>query len=514
MIKVIFTSSVSACIEWLNNNPYYAEKSYSVLLNGNKVTESNLNVFSLFDLTPDTHYVVEIEGRADKVEFDTDSETCCVNVADFGAVGDGVTNDTRAVQSAIDCLPRGARLYFPQGNYLVAPLTLKSDITLHLSKDACILGSIDRQDYPVIPGNVTDVVTGKPVQTGCWEGNSVPMYKSLIFGEYLTNVKIVGQGIIDGNAHNSTWWVNVKEIPYGRPRLLYFNGCNNVNVHGVTVQNSPSWQIHPYFCKSVGIYGVTVNAPFDSPNTDAIDPEACDGVDIIGCTFSVGDDCIAIKSCKIELGKLYKQPANNHTIRNCLMQFGHGAVTLGSEMAGGVTNLTVNRCVFNSTDRGLRIKTRRGRGKYAIIDGVTFENIVMNDVRCPIVINMWYNCCDPDRFSEYVWSREKLPVDDRTPHLGKFCFVNIKCNDCHYACCYCDGLPESPIDEITVENVSFTVAHNARSGYPAMRNHNVEMSKAGLYFDNVSNLVIKNVTTSGVVGDEIIVNNVGKLTRE
>ena len=102
------------------------------------------------------------------------------------------------------------------------------------------------------------------------------------------------------------------------------------------------------------------------------------------------------------------------------MEFGHGSVTLGSEMAGGVTNLTVNRCVFHKTDRGLRIKSRRGRGKDAIIAGLVFENIKMEDVLTPIVINMWYNCCDPDRFSEYVWSREQLPVHERTPHLGRF----------------------------------------------------------------------------------------------
>ena len=84
-----------------------------------------------------------------------------------------------------------------------------------------------------------------------------------------------------------------------------------------------------------------------------------------------------LKSGKIDIGKRFKTPASRHTIRNCLMQFGHGAVTLGSEMAGGVKDLTVNRCVFLKTDRGLRIKTRRGRGKDAVIDGVTFENLKM-----------------------------------------------------------------------------------------------------------------------------------------
>ena len=292
---------------------------------------------------------------------------------------------------------------------------------------------------------------------------------------------------------------------------LFFNRCAGITVHGITAQNSASWQLHPYFSKNLAFLDLAVNAPKDSPNTDALDPEACDGVDIIGCRFSVGDDCIAIKSGKIELGRKFKQPADHHTIRNCIMQFGHGAVTLGSEMAGGVRNLTVEKCIFNSTDRGLRIKTRRGRGKDAVIDGVLFENIKMDGVLTPIVINKWYNCCDPDRFSEYNTTREKLPVDDRTPYLGKFAFRNMECKNCHVAACYCDGLPEMPIDEISVENISFTYDPNAKEGVPAMKNNAVKMSRAGMYFDNVRKLTVKNVNIEGCVGDELIVNNVEEL---
>lgn len=146
---------------------------------------------------------------------------------------------------------------------------------------------------------------------------------------------------------------------------------------------------------------------------------SCNGVEIVGCKFSVGDDCCAIKSGKLYMGKTYKTPANNHTLRNNLFRNGHGAITLGSEMAGGVTSLSVSQCVFSHTDRGLRIKTRRGRGKDAIIDGVLFENIKMHNVLTPFVINMYY-FCDPDGFTEYVRSRDakKFPVDDRTPYLA------------------------------------------------------------------------------------------------
>jgi polygalacturonase len=182
-------------------------------------------------------------------------------------------------------------------------------------------------------------------------------------------------------------------------------------------------------------------------------------------------------------------------------------------MSGGVTNLTVNRCVFKQTDRGLRIKTRRGRGKYAIIDGVVFENIKMEGVITPIAINMWYNCCDPDRFSEYVWSREALPIDDRTPYLGEFTFRNMECTNCEAAACYCDGLPERPIKSITFENINFSFADDARPANPIMKNFVEPACKMGMYFDNIEALVIKNVSVTGAEGDDVIANHVGEIIK-
>ena len=134
--------------------------------------------------------------------------------------------------------------------------------------------------------------------------------------------------------------------------------------------NSPAWTIHPYFSKNVRFLDLYIKNHKYSHNTDGCDPESCDGVDIIGVRFSVGDDCIAIKAGKIYMGMKYQTPCKNLTIRNCYMKDGHGGVVLGSEMSGGIKDLTVERCIFEGTDRGLRIKTRRGRGKYAIIDGV------------------------------------------------------------------------------------------------------------------------------------------------
>ncbi len=512
MLNTLFISASSACFEWDNELPYYAPEAYTVFLNGREVLKSDTNVFSLFGLDPGTEYELTTTLSEGVFKFKTLNCSCSVNVKDFGAIGDGSTDDTAAIQSAINCLPCGGRLVFPAGTYLTAPLCLKSHVTLELTAGATLLGSTDTARYPVIPGYVTDMQTGDELHFGTWEGNAIPMHQALIFAEYAEDVTIVGPGTVDGNAQNSTWWQNPK-APIGRPRLLFFNRCDGVRIHGIIAQNSASWQLHPYYSKNIDILDISVFAPKDSPNTDAVDPEACDTVNIIGCKFSVGDDCIAIKSSKIDVAKRFKTPAIRHTIRNCLMQFGHGAITLGSEMSGGVKELTVNRCVFRRTDRGLRIKTRRGRGKYAVIDGVLFENIKMEGVITPIAINMWYNCCDPDRFSEYVWSRERLPVDDRTPYLGDFTFRNMTCTGCEAAACYCDGLPEQPIGSITLENISFEFSKDAKPAKPIMRSYLDEVCKLGMYFDNVGVLSVKNVSVDGAIGEELIANHVGKIIK-
>ena len=513
MIKNLFIGSVSACFELDNKLAYYAESAYTVTLNGEKLYTADTNVFSVYGLEPKREYLLEVSGHG-SITFKTAAEACAVNVKDFGAKGDGVTDDTLSIQTAINCLPKNGRLYFPEGVYSTSPLALKSHITLEISENAVLLGNTDPSRYPKIPGVTKDIVTGEEIHFGTWEGNAVPMYQALLFAEYAEDIKIVGKGTIDGNAQNSSWWENVKEQEVPRPRLLFFNRCKLITVHGVTVQNAASWQIHPYFSSWLAFLDLKINAPKDSPNTDALDPEACNNVRIFGCKFSVGDDCIAIKSGKIEIGRKFRQPAENHTIRNCLMQYGHGAVTLGSEMAGGVKSLTVEQCVFDHTDRGLRIKTRRGRGKDAVIDGVLFENMKMDGVLTPIVINMWYNCCDPDRYSEYNTTREKLPVDDRTPYLGEFTFRNMECLNCSVAACYCDGLPEAPIGSVTVENIRFTYAPDAQPGIPAMKNNAEKLCRAGMYFDNVKKLHIRNVKVEGCDGEPLITHNIDELIGE
>ena len=295
MLSKLFVSSVSAAFEWQNNLPYYADGEYVIYIDGAEAYRGNTNVFSIFGLAPDTEYRLTSDKLDGELVFSTRAETCAVSVLDFGAKGDGVSEDTVAIQTAINCLPRGGRLVFPKGRYLTAPLCLKSHITLDLSEGAVILGSTEKAKYPVIPGEIPDLVKGETVHFGTWEGNAVPMHQALVFAEHAEDITIVGPGAVDGNAQNSDWWIDVKKYPIGRPRLLFFNRCDGVSVHGILAENSASWQLHPYFSTNVDFIDIEIRAPKDSPNTDAIDPEACDVVNIIGCRFSVGDDCIAIK---------------------------------------------------------------------------------------------------------------------------------------------------------------------------------------------------------------------------
>ena len=513
MIRLLYVSAVSACFERVNDEPYYAPAPCTVSLDGAERCTTDKNVFSLFDLVPDRAYTLTVSDEREPFAFRTRPETFALDARAFGAAGDGVHDDTAALQSALDFLPAGGRLVLPAGTYLTLPLRLKSHTTLELKEGAVLLGSTDRGRYPILPGEVKDPVTGESLICGTFEGLIQPMYQSLLSAQNGEDIHIVGRGVLDGNAQNSDFWTGFRSFPASRPRLVSLLHCENVAFHGITARNSPAWNFHPFHCRDVGFYDVAVLAPKDSPNTDALDPEACDGVDVIGCRFSVGDDCIAIKSGKIELAQRFSWPARRHTVRNCLMEFGHGAVTLGSESAMGIRELTVSQCWFRQTDRGLRIKTRRGRGEKCDITDITFENIRMEGVLTPVVINMWYNCCDPDRHSEYVWSREKLPVDERTPHLGAFTFRDMVCTGAQAAACYIDGLPERSIDAVTFENVTVDFDPQAKPGVPAMQNFAQERCKLGLYFENVEAVQLKNVRLVGVDGDEVIANNCGTVER-
>lgn len=512
MFKLLFVSSTSACFECVNKRPYNFGETYKILLNGEETGgERDTNVFSLFNLIPDTAYTVKTTADDCEITFRTLTDTGIIDVKSLGAAADGVKDDTYYVQMAIDICPNGGRIVFKEGVYRIRPVVLKSGITIELERGATLLGDEKEESYPFVPGSKVTGVSEEVLAT--WEGEPFDCHQSLVSAYGQRDIKIIGEGTINGNADKSTWWATPKGRKVARPRLVFLNKCENVVFHGVACKNSAAWNIHPFFSKNLKFYDLRVSNPYDAPNTDGLDPESCDNVEIIGCKFSVGDDCCAIKSGKLYLGRTFKTPASNHTLRNDLFENGHGAIVLGSEMSGGVKNLSVTQCLFRHTDRGLRIKSRRGRGKDGIIDGVVFENIKMENVITPLVINMYY-FCDPDGHTEYVWKREGVPVDDRTPYLGEFVFKDIECVDCECMAGYFDGLVEQPIKKIVIENVKFSFKEDAKAYEPAMLENVGTYRKGGLYADNVEELILRNVTFDGVEGEKIIKKNCGKVTEE
>ena len=188
------------------------------------------------------------------------------------------------------------------------------------------------------------------------------------------------------------WWdaFNQGQPQDIRPPLVRFVDCRDVLIDGLHFSNSPRWTLSPVACDNVTITKVTIRNPHDSPNTDGINPDSCSNVHIANCHIDVGDDCIAIKSGSEEDGRPNPRPCQNITITNCTMLHGHGGVVIGSEMTGGVRNVSISNCVFCGTDRGIRLKSRRGRGN--AVEDLRVDNIVMDEVHCPIVVNLFYVC--------------------------------------------------------------------------------------------------------------------------
>ncbi len=496
-MKLIHTTSRSATFLMDSSNPYY-DMEFDIYLNQAFYKKETRNVFTLFDLNPATNY--EIRVNSVKIPFQTKTETACLHVKDFNAVGDGIIDDTAKIQAAILCAPKDATVYLDKGVYLVSSLFLKSDIMLYLDKESKIIAKTNRIDFPIFPGLVGNY------NFGVWEGAEVNNFASIINGVNIENAIICGEGEIDCQAELGDWYINHRQMNLAwRGHALFFNRCKNIDVIGPFVHDTQAWAIHPYFTENISFLNLHIRNNPNMPTTDGIDPDCCDNVKILGCIFDVGDDCIAIKSGTIELAKKYKKPCSNILISNNLMKQGHGGVVFGSESSGGITDVQVEKCLFENTDRGLRIKTRRGRGNLGSIDRVSFDNIVMNNVKTPFVINMYYNMGPKGGHEEYVWTTRKLPVDDRTPKIGHFKFSNMVCNNVEYAAGVFFGLPESKIQGIEFENIIFTYNCNSEAGYPAMIEHNFKLKNAGLYCFNVENIITKGVQFIGNQGENIII---------
>lgn len=470
---------------------------HSIVLNNRVIGDTFRSVFSLNTLEPGKTYTLRIDNGS-PISFETKSESACLDIREFGARGDGELDDTPAIHATIAACPKGGTIFIPPGLWCCGPLFLKSDIFIYFSSGAILKGHSSRKHYPILPGGMASK-TSAPYW-GSWEGMYADCFASLLTGLGVRNVTLAGDGIIDGNAAAGDWWQDPKKkIKAFRPRTIYLNQCEGILMHGLTVLNSPSWTIHPLLCKNLCFYDLSIKNPRNSPNTDGLNPESCDGVNIIGTRISVGDDCIAIKSGRNSDGPSYRPPCQNIRIRRCLMEYGHGAVVIGSEMSAGVRHVKISHCLFQSTDRGLRIKTRRGRGKDGIIFGIHLHHVVMEDVPVPLVINCFYNC-DKDGGSAYVQNKTALPIDDRTPTVRSICFEQVTARNAAHAASFVWGLPERPIEDLTLRNVHVEFKSNAQPTPPAMACDVPSLYNSGFCLINVHAPVIENVTADKVIG--------------
>ena len=503
-MKCLFISARSCAVLLDEAGDYWALAPRTLVLNGETLGEEKRAVVSLYGLWPDTDYTLEAFNgdKKETLSFRTAKEFCTLNVRRFGAKGDGENDDTAALQAAILSCPDGGRVLIPEGKYVTGPLFLKSHLTLEFKKGAELLLKTDRTKFPILPGmtRATDEQGEYPL--GSWEGNPLDAFASALTGIGVEDVRIVGEGIVNGRAQEGDWWVRPKEMRIAyRPRLFYLKNCRNITVQGLTFRNSPAWNLHPTFSENLTFLNVRVEAPADSPNTDGFDPESCRRIRMYGTVFSVGDDCVAIKSGKIYMGMKYRAPCEDIEIAWCCMLDGHGGVTIGSEMAGGVRNVRVHHCYMRGNDRGLRVKTRRGRGKYAVVDDICFSDVRMEGVRAPLVVNCMY-FCDPDGRTDYVQSREKQPVDDTTPTVGSIRFERVQAEGCEACVGYVLGLPERPVREILLKDCAFSFSPDGKAMAPAMARDVEACRLRGLIARFVDRISLDNVRFDGIEGEE------------
>lgn len=414
------------------------------------------------------------------------------NILDYGAVKDSQALATDAIAAAIDAASAagGGTVYVPAGTYVTGAIFLKSNIELHLSPGACLSFSTNPDDYPAVESR--------------WEGVKQQVHASCIFGRDLVNVSITGSGCLNGNGQ--PWWDKKhnrpEELIYPRPKLISFDRCERVTIKDISLINSPSWTVNPICCTNVTIDNISILNPADSPNTDGINPESCMNVRISNCNIDVGDDCIAIKAGTEDTKE--RIPCENITISNCTMIHGHGAVVLGSEMSGDIRNVTISNCVFKQTDRGIRLKSRRGRG--GVVEDIRISNIVMEDVICPFILNLYY-FCGPRGKDKYVWDKHPYPVTDETPCFRRIHFADITARKVHAAAGFIYGLAEQYISEITFNNIDISMAADAIPGKPAMMAGIQDMTNRGFYLGNVRDILFNQVTIENHEGPAFYIEN-------
>lgn len=371
-----------------------------------------------------------------------------------------VTNRYPSIQAAVDyCASRGGgTVVVPEGNWNSGPIHLASNINLHVEAGATITFSARREDY-------------LPVVFTRWEGTECYNYSPLIYARDCHDVALTGTGRLVGNGME--WWdwkssqkagthrlydlavagTDVDQRVFGteedalRPSFVQFVNCRNALIEGVRIHEGPMWTIHPVYCEDLIVRGVVIDST--GPNTDGCNPDSCRNVLIEGCRFNTGDDCIAVDAGLDKDGWRVNKPCENIEISHCTMTGGHGGIAIGSMVSGGVRNVYAHDTTLVAVDRGIRIKSMRGRGGY--VEDVLFENLTIKAVHDEAVsFNMFYP-------SSTVEPKNAVPSALRRVTLrhitgsGAATALEFK------------GLPEEPLRDIVLDSVYLRAGEAIRS---------------------------------------------------
>jgi polygalacturonase len=390
------------------------------------------------------------------------------DITQFGAVGDNLADCTDAFQKAVTACHAagGGRVVVPSGQFLTGAIHLKSKVNLQIRSGAIVRFTRDTTKYPLVFTR--------------WEGMELMNYSPFIYAFEQKDIAITGEGTIDGNADCEHWWpwkgrphcgwrqgepeqakdrnhlfdmaergVPVTDRVFGqghylRPQFIQPYRCKNVLIEGVTLKNSPMWQVHPVLCTNVTVRKVTITGASENheaaPNTDGCDPESCTDVLIHNCNFNTGDDCIAIKAGRNADGRRVGVPSQNIVIQDCHMKDGHGGVTIGSEISGGVRNVFAENCVMDSPhlDSAIRIKNNAMRG--GLLENIYVRNIDVGQVAAAgLSIDFFY---------------EEGPAGKFIPVVRNVEIRNLATQKAQYAL-YLRGFNNAPIEGIRLTDCDF-----------------------------------------------------------
>jgi polygalacturonase len=463
-------------------------------------------------------------------------------IADYGAVGDGKTSNTDAFAKAITTCSTagGGHLVVPPGTYLTGPIHLMSGVDLHLQKGATILFSRSFDDYPLIITN--------------FEGKQTVECTSPLSGDNLHDVAVTGEGIIDGQGDawrmvkkskltddqwnalvqsggvvdesGQTWYPSESARdglrgltrlrasgqppriddyrPYRdllRPSLVCISNSQNILLDGNTFRNSPCWNVHLLYSDNITVHNVTVFNPYYAQNGDGIDIDSCRNVNLSDSNIEAGDDVICLKSGRDAEGRLAGRPTENVTITDCVLGHGHGGIAIGSEMSGDVRNVFVSNCTLRGTDDGLRFKSVRGRG--GVVENIHIRDIHMSDIKkSAIAFDMFYMVRRPtggtdDASPLDVRQTPPQPVDEGTPRFRDIFVSNVDCQGAQIAM-QLRGLPEMPLQGVTLENVKITASAGGAivdASDIVLRDLDIQCTASpALQFQDVRNLTLQNVT--------------------